>query len=133
MLTENIKEMLLKKAREALDLSYTPYSGNKVGAAVFTDNGNIYFGANIGNSCSTLNCCAEQVAVNSAVMNNDCRLIAIAICQVSLEPCYPCGRCLQILAEFADDMIVLTESNDAVIENSLKFLLPQPYQRKKGT
>lgn len=131
MLTINTKKMLLDKAREALNRSYVPYSGNRVGAAILTANNNIYVGANIGNSCSTLNCCAEQVAVNSAVMSSDHELVAIAICKAVQEPCFPCGRCLQILAEFADDMVILTESKDGMIENSLKFLLPVPFRRTK--
>lgn len=133
MLSDQSKRTLLLKAKEALEFSYSPYSGNKIGAAVLTSSGNIYVGANIGNSCSTLNCCAEQVAINTAVMNGEHRLTAIAVCQSTPEPCYPCGRCLQLLAEFADDMVVLTENNNEPIENSLSFLLPLPFLRSSNT
>jgi len=122
-------EGLLEKAAEAMRLAYSPYSGHRVGAALLTRDGTVYLGANIGNACSTLNCCAEQVALNQAVMSGKTAFVAIAVVQSSGQPCPPCGRCLQLLAEFADDMIIATRDDGTLREWPLKYLLPVPFKR----
>lgn len=123
------KTDLIKEADNAMVMSYSPYSSNKVGSALLTKAGHIYLGANIGNSCSTLNCCAEQVAISSAVMNKDMDFLAIAVVQSSGKICIPCGRCLQLLSEFVDDMIIVLSNGDEIIEYQLKYLLPLPHRR----
>lgn len=128
---EQDKENLIKESQNALAKSYSPYSNNKVGAALLAGIGRIYLGANIGNACSTLNCCAEQVALSSAVMNNDLEFVAIAVVQASGDPCLPCGRCLQLLSEFADDMLILFTNGTKITEYSLKYLLPLPCRRSE--
>ena len=129
ILKEKDKEHLILQAKEAMSKSYSPYSNNAVGASILTHSGGIYKGANIGNSCSTLNCCAEQVALSNAVMNDDKDFVAIAVVQSSGEFCFPCGRCLQLLSEFALDMTILSTDGKNIKENSLRFLLPHPYRR----
>ena len=47
MITE--KE-LIRKAIEAMNAAYTPYSGFRVGAALLTEDGRIYQGCNIENA-----------------------------------------------------------------------------------
>ena len=44
------KVQLIKKAEEARNLSCSPYSNFKVGAAVLTKDGQVFLGANIENS-----------------------------------------------------------------------------------
>lgn len=130
-MTDTYRANLIREAECSMQKSYSPYSNNKVGAALITETGQIYLGANIGNACSTLNCCAEQVAVSAAVMSEDMKFKAIAIVQSSGDSCLPCGRCLQLLSEFADDMIVLTKNAGAIVEYQLKFLLPVPFRRSE--
>ena len=125
------KEYLITQAFKALDFAYSPYSGNKVGASIASHTGKIYQGANIGNACSPLNICAEQVAIGNALMNSDLDFMAIAIVQNSGEICFPCGRCLQLLSEFADDMLILSYDGANIKEYRLKTLLPVPYRRKE--
>ena len=43
------KELLIQKSIEALELSYSPYSHFRVGAAILLKDGNIIQGANIEN------------------------------------------------------------------------------------
>ena len=44
------KELLIEKALEARKMSYSPYSHFQVGAAILTESGKIYTGANIENA-----------------------------------------------------------------------------------
>jgi cytidine deaminase len=64
-----IQEQLLIKAKQATELSYSPYSNFRVGAAVYA-NGEIFQGANIENASSNLGICAERVAIAHARMYN---------------------------------------------------------------
>ena len=46
-MTKEMQIKLIKKAREAREMAYTPYSNFDVGAALLTKSGNIYKGCNI--------------------------------------------------------------------------------------
>lgn len=61
------EELLVKKAGEAKEYSYSPYSGFRVGAALLTKSGRIYTGCNIENAAYTPQNCAERTAVFKAV------------------------------------------------------------------
>jgi homotetrameric cytidine deaminase len=128
-ITKEQKKCLIKNAKKAMQFSYSSYSGNKVGVALLSQSGAIYTGANMGNSCSSLNVCAEQIAIGVAMMHSDLKLSALALVSSSGEHCVPCGRCLQLLSEFADDMIILSSIGSDLIEYKLKYLLPKPYRR----
>ena len=51
---------LMKAARDALSNSYSPYSNFKVGAAILTNNENIFSGCNIENISYGLSMCASS-------------------------------------------------------------------------
>jgi cytidine deaminase len=125
-------QLLLREANRAMELAYSPYSMNKVGAALLTDSGKVFVGANIGNSCAALNCCAEQAAIVQAVLSGNVHFSAIAVVRSSGETCVPCGRCLQLLSEFADEMFVFSNQDDQVVEWNLTFLLPVPFRRDES-
>jgi cytidine deaminase len=129
----NFKEKLLVAAEGALELAYSPYSKGKVGAALLGASGRIYLGANIGNMCSTLNCCAEQAAIVQGALVRDFPFRAIAVVQNSSLACPPCGRCLQLLAEFSLDIPVITRSDGKLIDWRLNFLLPIRFRRAPDT
>jgi len=122
-------ERLMREAEKAAKLSYSPYSNVRVGAALLSASGKMYLGANIGNACSALNCCAEQTALVSGLMGGDRLFLAVAVTQPGAEAVLPCGRCLQLLSEFADDMTVVVGTSDKMREHSLHELLPHPYVR----
>ena len=98
---------LAKAAEKAREASYCPYSGFAVGAALLTEDGEIFTGANIESSSYTPTVCAERVAFFTAVHKGkrDFRAIAIVGGKEG-EPikdfCPPCGVCRQVMAEFAD-------------------------------
>ena len=129
LIDNKLKRTLISQARYATKKAYSPYSNNKVGVALLTSKGNIYIGANIGNACSSLNCCAEQIAIAGAVMNKDMKFIAMALFQSPGGYCLPCGRCLQLMSEFASEMSILTAKGRIIKEYELRRLLPFPYKR----
>ena len=97
--------MLVKKANEAREKSYCPYSGFAVGAALLCSDGTIYTGANIENASYTPTICAERVAFFQAVHDGHREFTAIAIvggpkgCNINAL-CTPCGVCRQVMSEF---------------------------------
>ena len=127
-------EYLLGKAKEARKNSYSPYSGFSVGAAVLSENGSVYTGCNVENSAFSPTCCAERVAIFSAVADGQRRFCAIAIAADS-APCMPCGVCRQVLSEFcAEELIIIYEGDDGKAEQTtLGELLPFSfrYEEKK--
>jgi cytidine deaminase len=125
------KTSLLERAHEALDLAYAPYSGTRIAAALLAVTGRTYVGANIGNASSALNCCAEQVALSHAVMAGDVAWSGIAVVQRPSVVTVPCGRCLQLLSEFAEDLPILSDGPEGRVEWRLRELLPVPFRRAK--
>ena len=85
--------------------SYSPYSHFKVGAAVLTQDGQIYSGTNIENASYGLTLCAERNAMFKAVSEGYTRFRALALCTdpVPGQPFgTPCGACLQVMTEFME-------------------------------
>ncbi len=120
---------LIESAKNARKKSYSPYSGFSVGAAILTEDGKIYEGANIENASYSLTICAERVALFNAIMNGETKFKAIAIAggknDDSEDICPPCGACRQVLSEFCEkDMKVILIGNQEVLETTLGELLP---------
>ncbi len=113
-------EQLKRLARNASSRAYSPYSGIRVGAAVYTEDGKCFTGCNIENASYGLTLCAERVAIASAVAAGATRITAIAIALHPegelVEKFTPCGACLQFLAEFADSQTsILVEDTEYVL------------------
>lgn len=129
--------MLIKKAIEARECSYSPYSGFAVGAALLCSDGTVYTGANIENASYTPTVCAERVAIFSAVHNGHRDFEAIAIVggnsKLPIEDfCSPCGVCLQVMSEFCkgDFKILLSDGKtDRVM--TLDDMLPNRFSFEK--
>lgn len=90
---------LIDAAMRAAVNAYSPYSGVKIGAAVYA-NGKYYSGCNVENASFGLTVCAERAAVFSAVADGVKSIDAIAVYSDDVEP-VPCGACRQVVAEFA--------------------------------
>jgi cytidine deaminase len=126
-----MQDLELSKEKELLHLAkiaslaaYAPYSGFKVGAALLTKKGKIYTGCNVENASYSMTMCAERNAVFQAVADSNTDFLAIAI-YVDADTLFPpCGACRQVLAEFADDMIVYYSNQIETIQTSLTELLP---------
>lgn len=64
------KELILK-AKQAAEMSYSPYSGFTVGAALLTKEGKIYTGCNIENASFSPTNCAERTAFFKAISEGE--------------------------------------------------------------
>lgn len=72
------KRNLINSAIEARQGSYSPYSKFSVGAAILTENGKIYTGANVENASYGLAICAERSAAVKAVNAGERKFKAVA-------------------------------------------------------
>ncbi len=122
------REQLIKLAKEARELSYSPYSNFAVGAAVLTKDGKVFKGSNIENASYPLCMCAERNALYNAYMNGYKRedLVSLAIVADTGTPCSPCGACRQVISELFPSKapIYMANMKDEVIEMTIEELLP---------
>ena len=120
---------LLAFAREAQEKAYAPYSGFRVGAAVYAG-GEIYQGCNVENAAYGSSVCAERGAAMAAVLAGNTDFDAIAVVGDSEDPTVPCGACRQFLAEFNPEMrVVMGGRLDHVAVQRLDELLPDAFVR----
>lgn len=121
------KRLLIKKAFEAKEKAYVPYSGYHVGACVLTGSGKTYTGCNIESASYTPTICAERTAIAKAVSEGERDIKAIAITGDS-EWTYPCGVCRQVIREFGKDiLVIIAKSQEEYREYTLKDLLPNSF------
>lgn len=120
---------LLAFAREIKPRAYAPYSGFRVGAAVFAD-GEIFQAVNVENAAYGSSICAERGAAMAAVAAGFTDFEAIAVIGDSEAPCVPCGACRQFLAEFNPTMrVIMSGRTDEIDVRSLDDLLPDAFVR----
>ena len=128
------KEQLIQKSKEARELSYSPYSNFKVGAAVLTKDGKVFLGANVENSAYSMCMCAERNAIYHAMMNGYKKedIAALALCADTEEPCSPCGACRQVISELMteDAPIYMSNVKGDVKETNARELLPFAFSPK---
>lgn len=131
---KRLYEELMNTATLARRLSYSPYSGFSVGAALLTESGKVYTGANIENSGYSATVCAERVAFFRAIAEGEREFSAIAIAggkgDTPDHGVAPCGVCRQVMTEFCrgDFEIVLLE--DGVSVYTLDGLMPKRFEKK---
>ena len=96
---------LMRRAHEATQSAYAPYSKFNVGAAVRLANGEIVTGNNIENAAYPSGLCAERVAMFAAMAKYPgVAFVALAVTahsqtKVIAEPVAPCGACRQVMVE----------------------------------
>ena len=98
---------LFKKARQATQFAYAPYSRFLVGAAALLQNGMAITGSNQENASFPAGICAERVLLSAAAsVYPGMPLLTIAISYFnknngkSDRPLAPCGICRQSLLEY---------------------------------
>lgn len=135
-ISEKTCRRLVEAALKARQMSYSPYSGFQVGAALLGVSGQIYTGCNIENCGYSATNCAERTAVFKAVSEGERRFLAIAIVggpkseQAPLHDYVsPCGICRQVLAEFCgpDLMVLLGRDVSDYQCHTLGQLLPMAF------
>ena len=100
------KELIAAAAR-ARQQAVAPYSNFKVGAALQAATGEIITGANVESASYGLTCCAERVALFTALTAGHRRFTAVAVVGRVPGGAMPCGACRQLLAEYAPEARVL--------------------------
>lgn len=127
MISQAEKRDLAAAALQAREGAYAPYSGYAVGAALLTESGATYLGANVENAAYPSSMCAERVAVFEAVTRGDRELTAIAVATENGGA--PCGACRQVLSEFGLDTEVILVNRDGSItlEATVGDLLPHAF------
>jgi cytidine deaminase len=121
---------LAAAARRAAGQAYCPYSRFPVGAALLTDQGEVFAGCNVENASYGLTMCAERNAVFQAIAGSRGRLMirAVVVYTPTTAPTAPCGGCRQVINEFGPDAeIVSICDGEGVIRASLASLLPQAF------
>jgi cytidine deaminase len=93
---------LFSAAVKARSRAYAPYSGFAVGAAVRTESGVIFSGANVENSAFPVGICAEAAAIAAMIVAGERRIAEVLIVADGNALVTPCGACRQRIHEFAE-------------------------------
>ncbi len=119
---------LIEKAKKTMENAYSPYSQLRVGAALLTASGDVYTGCNVENASYGATICAERTAILKAVSEGERSFDRMAIVSSSNEHTYPCGLCLQVLAEFMyDGTLVFDSETKGIAEIPVKDCLPKKF------
>lgn len=128
---------LIKRAVSAMEHSYSPYSGFRVGAALLTSDGQVYEGANIENAAYTPTICAERAAIFKAVFDSAAADGHHSFSKIAVVGgmgggitsfTYPCGVCRQVMREFCGGDFTLVFFNGSEIrEMTLDELMPYSF------
>jgi len=120
-------EALLEAARAVQQHAHAPYSGFRVGAALETEDGQVFVGCNVENASYGLTICAERTALVSAVAAGHRRFRRIVVVSDSDPPASPCGACRQMLAEFGLALRVDAVGPGQALQWTLAELLPDAF------
>lgn len=123
-------EKLIKKAMQAAELAYSPYSRYRVGAALLAKDGRIFTGCNIENLSYGATNCAERTAFFKAISEGCKEFESIAIvgggADTFSDYAFPCGICRQVMQEFCqrDFKIIVAKNEEDYKIYTLNELLP---------
>jgi len=111
--------------------AYAPYSSFPVGAAIRTESGRIFAGANMENASFPEGWCAETSAIAHMVMAGERRIAEVAVAAEKMARITPCGGCRQRLKEFgtAETLVHLCDAGGIVETVKLGDLLPKAFAR----
>lgn len=120
-----LTERVAKAAFEARAHAYAPYSNYKVGAAIASEDGEIYTGCNIENVVyEALH--AERLALANGVKDGKRTFLVLAV--ATEKGGFPCGDCRQDLVEFGDMLVVGVDGEGKAVGMArLKELLPDAF------
>ncbi len=129
-------QLLIRKAKGALELSYAPYSRFKVGSSILLEDGTIILGSNQENAAYPMCLCAERTALatcNNNHPNLKIKKIAVTVqspSHIVKTPASPCGACRQVLLEQEQrqespiEVLLHGEEGPVYLLSSTKDLLP---------
>jgi cytidine deaminase len=131
-LAPDVRE-LLRAAKDVSRFAYNKYSGVAVGAALSMTDGRVFRGAFMENASYGLTICAEAAALTAANSEGARHIRRVAVvggAEPVGSPVTPCGRCRQLLFEFADtcgediEIYCSDLSLQNIIFTSIRELLP---------
>lgn len=130
-LTKDLEATLAQAARTAAKNAHSPYSELTVGAAVLTDSNEVFHGCNVESASYGLTCCAERVALFSAIAagHRAGSMTAIVIYVPGDRAFTACGACRQIISELMPPdapVISICDSSDR-IDWTVDHCLPSPF------
>ena len=130
-------EVLLKSALEAASRSYAPYSRYHVGAAFLFADDEVIQSCNVENASYSLTICAERSGIAAMIAQGRQKPLAVAVVgsheskdEYMTVPCPPCGACLQTMAEFNQEILVVLASQSGAEIFKLSELLPHSFTFK---
>ncbi len=122
---------LIDAATDVRTRAFAPYSNFKVGAAVETEEGEIYTGCNVESASYGLTNCAERVAIQKAVSEGASKFTRLAVVADTEVLTAPCGACRQIIWEFCGDLPVILSNLHGKTETiQMAELLPRAFDSK---
>lgn len=131
----NDEQQLVRKAMQATDNSYSPYSKFRVGAALRLADGTEIIGANQENAAFPVTLCAERTAIFAAQAQYPVQpIVAMAVAArnengFTEDPVTPCGSCRQVILEIEQRYnqsvkIYLYGTRGVYVINTVRDLLP---------
>ncbi len=128
---KHTEQELIDAATDVRERAFAPYSNFKVGAAVETENGDIYTGCNVESASYGLTVCAERVAIWKGISRGVTKFGRIAVVVDTEELTPPCGVCRQIIWEFCGDVPVILANLHGKTETiQMSGLLPRAFDSK---
>ena len=128
------KDELRKKAIEAMQNAYTPYSHFNVGCSLLMKDGEVVSGANIENASYGLTNCAERSALFAAYSKGYRKedIVTMVVVGDTEDVISPCGACRQVISELVSDdtEIIRTNLKDDRVVVTKNQLLPFSFSSK---
>jgi len=124
-------EKEIDDARDVAKYAYAPYSGFKVGCALYKDGRLFSMGVNVENASYGLTLCAERAALARVVTVGHPLDMGVGVVLViyadAEKPAMPCGACRQWMIELIPNATVVSATDNAVEVATVRALLPQPF------
>ena len=120
---------LIDAAKSAQKNAYAPYSHYKVGAAVLCKDAKIIKGCNVESSSYGLTCCAERVALYSAIAQGHTKFQAIIV--VTRNGGTPCGACRQVIWDLCGNIpIYIADEKGNIEKTTSAAILPNAFDSR---
>lgn len=127
MISNDLKEKLIALAKAAQEKAYVPYSKFPVGAALITEDGDIFTGCNVENISYGLSLCGERTAIVKMISEKgpQTKIKVIANTTKADIACSPCGACRQFIQEFTTpDAVVIYKGEKDYVAVPASSILP---------